>query len=159
MPDRNPLKQKYPKPAESTLPSVLGSERMEIVQRVLDEMRRRSIAVALEWTGPDTGWSYVSNLTKHELFTMTIADTPIFGRVDIPRRRMENAMIADPRLSDAGRMLLESIENRGDMRWIEVEIRTRDDVDAFLDVVLAKHRAIVAAASAVPKTTPRRKRS
>ena len=159
MPDRNLLKQKYPKPAESMLPAVLGSERMEIVQRVLDEMRRNSITVTLEWTGPDTGWSYISSFSKHELFTLTIADSPIFGRVDIPRRRMENAMIADPRLSDAGRMLLESIENKGDMRWIEVEIRTRDDVDAFLDVILAKHRAILAAASAPPKTIPRRKRS
>jgi hypothetical protein len=158
MPDRNPLKQKYPKPLESTFPALLGSERMEIVQRVLDETRRRTIHVTLEWTGPEGGWSYVANFDKHELFSLTIADTPLVGRVDIPRRRMENAMIADPRLSDAGRMLLESIENKGDLRWIEVEIRTRDDVDAFLDVVLAKHRSIVAAAAA-PRPAPRRKRT
>jgi hypothetical protein len=158
MAERNPLKQKYPRPAESLLATFLGSDRHEIVQRVLDEMRRRGVPVSLEWTGPEEGWAYVAGQGQALLFMLVIAETPLRGLIEIERRKLENLMIADPRLSDAGRMILESIEREGASRWIELELRTRDDVDAFLDVVSAKQRALGLSGAAAPKGGARRRK-
>ncbi len=149
MNDRNPLKQKHPRPTEESLPGILGPERLEIVRRVRDELQRRRISVALGWGGPQTGWGYVAMYGAVPLCALALASEPIIGVAGISRK-VENAIVGDSRFSDAGMAILESTHRRGTLRWVQVELRSRDEVDAFVDIVCAKKRALVAAAPPTP---------
>ena len=148
---KSPLKDKDFIPNDESLSQILGN-RWNRYQETLLELAKRKLYPEMYWYGPSSGWAPRFCIAEVTVCGIYLAQNPLMGLVGVGDK-VGNFLDKDTDLSPRARGLYEMTPKKGPLRWIEAQLATRGDLEAFLSLVDGKLRAL-ALDGVVPKDTP-----
>jgi hypothetical protein len=93
------------------------------------------------WYGPSSGWAPRFCIGEVTVCGMYLAQNPLMGLVGVGDK-VGAYLDQDRQLSQRARALYEMTPKKGPLRWIEGQLATRGDLEAFLSLVDGKLRAL-----------------
>jgi len=149
---KSPLKDKDFIPEEEALAKILGN-RWQRYKETVDELGTRKLHPEMYWYGPSSGWAPRFCIGEVTVCGIYLAQNPLMGLVGVGDK-VGSSLDQDALLTPRARNLYEMTPKKGPLRWIEAQLATRGDLEAFLSLVDGKLRAL-AKAGVVPKDGPR----
>ncbi len=137
---KSPLKDKDFNPDDEGLQKILGN-RWPRYSECLEELKKRKLYPEMYWYGPSSGWSPRFCIGEVTVCAMYLSQNPLMGIVGIGDK-VGATLDLDRQLSQRARALYEMTPKNGPLRWIEGQLATRGDLDAFLSLVDGKLRAL-----------------
>ncbi len=137
---KSPLKDKDFNPDDEGLQPILGN-RWPRYSECLAELKKRKLHPEMYWYGPSSGWSPRFCIGEVTVCAMYLSQNPLMGIVGIGDK-IGGSLDVDRQLSQRARALYEMTPKNGPLRWIEAQLATRGDLDAFLSIVDGKLRAL-----------------
>lgn len=137
---KSPLKDKDFVPTDEALKEILGS-RWQRYQETVEELRKRELYPDMYWYGPSSGWSPRFCISDVTVCGIYLAQNPLMGLVGVGDK-VGSHLDNDTLLSQRARALYEMTPKKGPLRWIEAQLATRGDLEAFLSLVDGKLRAL-----------------
>ena len=134
------LKEKDFVPDDESLQGILGN-RWPRYSECLEELKKRKLHPEMYWYGPSSGWAPRFCIGEVTVCGMYLAQNPLMGIVGIGDK-VGAWLDGDRQLSQRARALYEMTPKNGPLRWIEGQLATRGDLDAFLSLVDGKLRAL-----------------
>ncbi|MBH1989002.1 MAG: DUF3788 family protein [Myxococcaceae bacterium] len=148
---KSPLKDKDFIPTDESLAQILGN-RWNRYQETVAELTKRKLYPEMYWYGPSSGWAPRFCIAEVTVCGIYLAQNPLMGLVGVGDK-VGMFLDKDQDLSPRARGLYEMTPKKGPLRWIEAQLATRGDLEAFLSLVDGKLRAL-ATDGTVPKDTP-----
>lgn len=148
---KSPLKDKDFIPNDESLSLILGN-RWNRYKETLVELEKRKLYPEMYWYGPSSGWAPRFCIAEVTVCGIYLAQNPLMGLVGVGDK-VGNFLDKDQDLSPRARGLYEMTPKKGPLRWIEAQLATRGDLEAFLSLVDGKLRAL-AIDGVVAKDTP-----
>lgn len=148
---KSPLKDKDFIPNDESLSQILGN-RWNRYKETLVELEKRKLYPEMYWYGPSSGWAPRFCIAEVTVCGIYLAQNPLMGLVGVGDK-VGNFLDKDQDLSPRARGLYEMTPKKGPLRWIEAQLATRGDLEAFLSLVDGKLRAL-AIDGVTPKDTP-----
>jgi len=137
---KSPLKDKDFNPDDEGLQQILGS-RWPRYAECLDELKKRKLHPEMYWYGPSSGWSPRFCIGEVTVCAMYLSQNPLMGIIGIGDK-VGAFLDSDRQLTQRARALYEMTPKKGPLRWIEGQLATRGDLEAFLSLVDGKLRAL-----------------
>ncbi len=137
---KSPLKDKDFVPDDEHLQQILAN-RWPRYAECIDELKKRKLHSEMYWYGPSSGWAPRFCIGEVTVCGIYLAQNPLMGIVGIGDK-VGAWLDADRLLSQRARALYEMTPKNGPLRWIEGQLATRGDLDAFLSLVDGKLRAL-----------------
>lgn len=148
---KSPLKDKDFIPDNESLSKILAN-RWTRYQETIFELARRKLCPEMYWYGPSSGWAPRFCIGEVTVCGIYLAQNPLMGLVGVGDK-VGNFLDKDTELTPRARALYEMTPKKGPLRWIEAQLATRGDLEAFLSLVDGKLRAL-AMDGVTPKNTP-----
>jgi hypothetical protein len=148
---KSPLKDKDFIPNDESLSKILGN-RWPRYQETVSELGKRKLYPEMYWYGPSSGWAPRFCIGEVTVCGIYLAQNPLMGLVGIGDK-VGSYLDKDTELSPRARALYEMTPKKGPLRWIEAQLATRGDLEAFLSLVDGKLRAL-AKEGITPKDEP-----
>jgi hypothetical protein len=148
---KSPLKDKDFIPDDDRLAKILGN-RWPRYQETLKELKKRNLHPEMYWYGPSSGWAPRFCIGEVTVCGVYLAQNPLMGLVGVGDK-VGAYLDKDNELSPRARALYEMTPKKGPLRWIEAQLATRGDLEAFLSLVDGKLRAL-AKEGVKPKAGP-----
>lgn len=148
---KSPLKDKDFIPDDESLSKILVN-RWTRYQETLVELGKRKLFPEMYWYGPSSGWAPRFCIGEVTVCGIYLAQNPLMGLVGVGDK-VGNFLDKDTELTPRARGLYEMTPKKGPLRWIEAQLATRGDLEAFLSLVDGKLRAL-AQDGINPKDTP-----
>jgi hypothetical protein len=137
---KSPLKDKDFIPDDESLQKILGN-RWPRYSECLEELKKRNLYPEMYWYGPSSGWAPRFCIGEVTVCGMYLAQNPLMGLVGVGDK-VGAYLDQDRQLSQRARALYEMTPKKGPLRWIEGQLATRGDLEAFLSLVDGKLRAL-----------------
>jgi hypothetical protein len=137
---KSPLKDKDFIPDDERLSKILGN-RWPRYQETLRELKERLLHPEMYWYGPSSGWAPRFCIGEVTVCGVYLAQNPLMGLVGVGDK-VGAHLDKDNELSPRARALYEMTPKKGPLRWIEAQLATRGDLEAFLSLVDGKLRAL-----------------
>ncbi len=137
---KSPLKDKDFIPDDESLTKILGS-RFPRYQECLADLKKRNLYPEMYWYGPSSGWAPRFCIGEVTVCGIYLAQNPLMGLVGVGDK-VGAYLDRDQLLSQRARALYEMTPKKGPLRWIEAQLATRSDLEAFLSLVDGKLRAL-----------------
>ena len=137
---KSPLKDKDFIPDDESLSKIL-SNRWPRYQETIRELEKRKLYPEMYWYGPSSGWAPRFCIGEVTVCGIYLAQNPLMGLVGIGDK-VGSYLDRDNELSPRSRALYEMTPKKGPLRWIEAQLSTRGDLEAFLSLVDGKLRAL-----------------
>lgn len=137
---KSPLKDKDFIPDEESLSKILVN-RWPRYQQTVKELEKRKLYPEMYWYGPSSGWAPRFCIGEVTVCGIYLAQNPLMGLVGVGDK-VGGYLDRDNELSPRARALYEMTPKKGPLRWIEGQLATRGDLDAFLSLVDGKLRAL-----------------
>lgn len=137
---KSPLKDKDFLPDDASLMGILGN-RWARYQETVKALSERSLYPEMYWYGPSSGWAPRFCIGEVTVCGIYLAQNPLMGLVGIGDK-VGGYLDKDPELTPRARALYEMTPKKGPLRWIEAQLATRGDLEAFLSLVDGKLRAL-----------------
>lgn len=148
---KSPLKDKDFIPEEEALSKILGN-RWQRYKQTVEELAKRKLHPEMYWYGPSSGWAPRFCIGEVTVCGIYLAQNPLMGLVGVGDK-VGSSLDQDTQLTPRARALYEMTPKKGPLRWIEAQLATWGDLEAFLSLVDGKLRAL-AKAGVVPKDGP-----
>lgn len=148
---KSPLKDKDFVPDDEALSKILGN-RFPRYKQTLKSLEERKLYPEMYWYGPSSGWAPRFCIGEVTVCGVYLAQNPLMGLVGVGDK-VGGHLDVDEGLTPRARGLYEMTPKKGPLRWIEAQLATRGDLDAFLSLVDGKLRAL-AKEGVVPKDGP-----
>lgn len=145
---KSPLKDKDFIPDDESLSKILGN-RWPRYQETVKELAKRKLYPEMYWYGPSSGWAPRFCIGEVTACGIYLAQNPLMGLVGVGDK-VGAYLDRDNELTPRARALYEMTPKKGPLRWIEAQLATRGDLEAFLSLVDGKLRAL-AKEGVVPK--------
>lgn len=156
---KSPLKDKDFIPDNESLSKILGN-RWPRYQETVKELAKRKLYPEMYWYGPSSGWAPRFCIGEVTACGIYLAQNPLMGLVGVGDK-VGAYLDKDTELTPRAKALYEMTPKKGPLRWIEAQLATRGDLEAFLSLVDGKLRALakegVVPKDELPPTTMRRK--
>ncbi len=136
------LKDKDFIPEDEALAEILGN-RWPRYQQTLAMLKERQLYPEMYWYGPSSGWAPRFCIGEVTVCGINIAQKPIMGLVGVGDK-VGSYLDRDEKLSMRARALYERTLKKGPLRWVEAQLSTRGDLEAFVSLVDGKLRALAA---------------
>jgi len=137
---KSPLKDKDFNPDDENLQKILGN-RWARYSECLEELKKRKLHPEMYWYGPSSGWSPRFCIGEVTVCAMYLSQNPLMGIVGVGDK-VGAFLDNDRQLTQRARALYEMTPKKGPLRWIEEQLATRGDLEAFLSLVDGKLRAL-----------------
>jgi len=137
---KSPLKEKDFVPDDESLKKILGN-RFARYKQTLEQLQERKLYPEMYWYGPSSGWAPRFCIGEVTVCGMYLAQKPLMGLVGVGDK-VGAYLDKDDLLSQRARALYEMTPKKGPLRWIEAQLGTRGDLQAFLSLVDGKLRAL-----------------
>ncbi len=137
---KSPLKDKDFVPDDASLSAILGS-RWPRYQETVTALEERKLYPEMYWYGPSSGWAPRFCIGEVTVCGIYLAQNPLMGLVGVGDK-VGGYLDKDVKLSPRARALYEMTPKKGPLRWIEAQLATRGDLEAFLSLVDGKLRAL-----------------
>ncbi len=137
---KSPLKDKDFNPDDENLQKILGN-RWARYSECLEELKKRKLHPEMYWYGPSSGWSPRFCIGEVTVCAMYLSQNPLMGIVGVGDK-VGAFLDHDRQLTQRARALYEMTPKKGPLRWIEEQLATRGDLEAFLSLVDGKLRAL-----------------
>lgn len=148
---KSPLKDKDFIPEDESLSKILAN-RWPRYQETVMELGKRKLHPEMYWYGPSSGWAPRFCIGEVTVCGIYLAQNPLMGLVGVGDK-VGAYLDKDNELSPRARGLYEMTPKKGPLRWIEGQLATRGDLEAFLSLVDGKLRAL-AKEGVKPKDEP-----
>ncbi len=148
---KSPLKDKDFIPDDESLSKILAN-RWPRYQETLTELAKRKLYPEMYWYGPSSGWAPRFCIGEVTVCGIYLAQNPLMGLVGVGDK-VGTLLDKDMELTPRARALYEMTPKKGPLRWIEAQLATRGDLEAFLSLVDGKLRAL-AVDGILPKDNP-----
>ena len=148
---KSPLKEKDFEPTDEALQKILGS-RWNRFQQVIEELQQRKLHPEMYWYGPSSGWAPRFCIGEVTVCGVYLTQNPLMGLVGVGDK-VGAYLDKDNELTGRARNLYEMTPKKGPLRWIEAQLATRGDLEAFMSLVDGKLRAL-AKQGITPKDGP-----
>lgn len=145
---KSPLKDKDFIPDDESLSKILGN-RWPRYQETVTELAKRRLYPEMYWYGPSSGWAPRFCIGEVTACGIYLAQNPLMGLVGVGDK-VGSYLDRDTDLTPRARALYEMTPKKGPLRWIEAQLATRGDLEAFLSLVDGKLRAL-AKEGVIPK--------
>jgi hypothetical protein len=145
---KSPLKDKDFIPDNESLSKILGN-RWPRYQETVTELAKRRLYPEMYWYGPSSGWAPRFCIGEVTACGIYLAQNPLMGLVGVGDK-VGAYLDRDSELTPRARALYEMTPKKGPLRWIEAQLATRGDLEAFLSLVDGKLRAL-AKEGVIPK--------
>jgi len=145
------LKNKDFLPEDHALEKILGLRWARYIETI-KSLRKRKIHPEMYWYGPSSGWAPRFCIGEVTVCGIYLATNPLMGLVGVGDK-VGGYLDRDELLSPRARALYEMTPKKGPLRWIEAQLATRGDLEAFLSLVDGKLRAL-ASEGIKPKDGP-----
>ena len=129
---KSPLKDKDFLPDDESLQKIL-TNRWPRYQATVERLKERKLYPEMYWYGPSSGWAPRFCIGEVTVCGIYLAQNPLMGLVGIGDK------VGSYLDRDA---LYEMTPKKGPLRWIEAQLATRGDLEAFLSLVDGKLRAL-----------------
>ena len=137
---KSPLKDKEFIPDDESLQNILGN-RWPRYTETLKKLQERKLYPEMYWYGPSSGWAPRFCIGEVTVCGMYLAQKPLMGLVGVGDK-VGSYLDKDEVLIVRARALYEMTPKKGPLRWIEAQLATRGDLEAFLSLVDGKLRAL-----------------
>ena len=137
---KSPLKDKDFLPEDEALSKILGN-RWPRYQETVKELLKRKLYPEMYWYGPSSGWAPRFCIGEVTVCGIYLAQNPLMGLVGIGDK-VGSYIDRDSEISPRAKALYEMTPKKGPLRWIEAQLATRGDLEAFLSLVDGKLRAL-----------------
>lgn len=137
---KSPLKDKEFIPDDESLQNILGN-RWPRYTETLKNLQERKLYPEMYWYGPSSGWAPRFCIGEVTVCGMYLAQKPLMGLVGVGDK-VGSYLDKDELLTARARALYEMTPKKGPLRWIEAQLATRGDLEAFLSLVDGKLRAL-----------------
>ncbi len=137
---KSQLKDKDFIPDEESLSKILGN-RWARYQQTVQQLSERKLYPEMYWYGPSSGWAPRFCIGEVTVCGIYLAQNPLMGLVGVGDK-VGGYLDRDNELSPRAKALYEMTPKKGPLRWIEGQLATRGDLDAFLSLVDGKLRAL-----------------
>jgi hypothetical protein len=137
---KSPLKDKDFIPDDESLSKILGN-RWPRYQETVTELAKRRLYPEMYWYGPSSGWAPRFCIGEVTACGIYLAQNPLMGLVGVGDK-VGSYLDRDNELTPRARALYEMTPKKGPLRWIEAQLATRGDLEAFLSLVDGKLRAL-----------------
>ena len=137
---KSPLKDKDFLPDDESLQKIL-SNRWPRYQATVGELKKRKLHPEMYWYGPSSGWAPRFCIGEVTVCGIYLAQNPLMGLVGVGDK-VGSYLDRDDQLTPRARALYEMTPKKGPLRWIEAQLATKGDLDAFLSLVDGKLRAL-----------------
>ena len=137
---KSPLKDKDFTPDDESLSQILGN-RWARYQDTVKALEKRKLYPEMYWYGPSSGWAPRFCIGEVTVCGIYLAQNPLMGLVGVGDK-IGSYLDKDNSLSPRARSLYEMTPKKGPLRWIEAQLATRGDLEAFLSLVDGKLRAL-----------------
>lgn len=137
---KSPLKDKDFLPDDASLAEILGN-RWPRYQETVKALEQRKLYPEMYWYGPSSGWAPRFCIGEVTVCGIYLAQNPLMGLVGVGDK-VGSYLDKDAKLSPRARALYEMTPKKGPLRWIEAQLATRGDLEAFLSLVDGKLRAL-----------------
>lgn len=134
------LKEKDFTPNDESLKEILGN-RWPRYQETIIELQKRKLFSEMYWYGPSSGWAPRFCIGEVTVCGIYLAQNPLMGLVGVGDK-VGSYLDKDAKLTQRARALYEMTPKKGPLRWIEAQLATRGDLEAFLSLVDGKLRAL-----------------
>ncbi len=148
---KSPLKDKDFIPDDESLSKILAN-RWPRYQETVAELCKRKLYPEMYWYGPSSGWAPRFCIGEVTVCGIYLAQNPLMGLVGVGDK-VGGYLDRDTELTPRARNLYEMTPKKGPLRWIEAQLATRGDLEAFLSLVDGKLRAL-AKEGVKPKDEP-----
>lgn len=138
---KSPLKDKDFILEDTSLPQILGS-RWPRYQETVKALSERNLYPEMYWYGPSSGWAPRFCIGEVTVCGIYLAQNPLMGLVGVGDK-VGSYLDKDTKLSPRARALYEMTPKKGPLRWIEAQLATKGDLEAFLSLVDGKLRALL----------------
>ncbi len=139
---KSPLKDKDFLPDDAALEKILGNRWPRYLQTVT-MLKERKLHPEMYWYGPSSGWAPRFCIGEVTVCGVYLAQKPLMGLVGVGDK-VGSYLDRDEQLSPRARNLYEMTPKKGPLRWIEAQLATRGDLEAFVSLVDGKLRALAA---------------
>ncbi len=136
------LKEKDFVPDDESLQKILAN-RWPRDQETIKQLQTRKLYPEMYWYGPSSGWAPRFCIGEVTVCGVYLAQNPLMGLVGVGDK-VGAYLDNDEKLSQRARALYEMTPKKGPLRWIEAQLATRGDLEAFLSLVDGKLRALAA---------------
>lgn len=137
---KSSLKDKDFIPTPESLSTVLGN-RWPRYQETVTELEKRKLYPEMYWYGPSSGWAPRFCIGEVTVCGIYLAQNPLMGLIGIGDK-VGAYLDKDVSLTSRAKALYEMTPKKGPLRWIEAQLATRGDLEAFLSLVDGKLRAL-----------------
>ncbi len=137
---KSPLKDKDFIPNNESL-SIILTNRWSRYQETILELAKRKLFPEMYWYGPSSGWAPRFCIGDVTVCGIYLAQNPLMGLVGVGDK-VGVSLDMDQGLTPRARALYEMTPKKGPLRWIEAQLATRGDLEAFLSLVDGKLRAL-----------------
>jgi len=137
---KSPLKDKDFVPDDESLAKILGN-RWPRYQETVKELEKLKLYPEMYWYGPSSGWAPRFCIGEVTVCGIYLAQNPLMGLVGVGDK-VGSYLDKDKELSPRAKALYEMTPKKGPLRWIEAQLATRGDLEAFLSLVKGKLRAL-----------------
>jgi hypothetical protein len=137
---KSPLKEKDFDPTDEALQKILGS-RWNRFQQVIEELNKRKLHPEMYWYGPSSGWAPRFCIGEVTVCGVYLTQNPLMGLVGVGDK-VGAFLDKDTELTGRARNLYDMTPKKGPLRWIEAQLATRGDLEAFMSLVDGKLRAL-----------------
>ncbi len=149
---KSPLKDKDFTPDYESLEGVLGHRWPRYLETV-NALEKRRLYPEMYWYGPSSGWAPRFCVGEVTVCGIYLAQNPLMGLIGIGDR-VGSYLDRDNELSPRAKALYEMTPKKGPLRWIEAQLATRGDLEAFLSLVDGKLRALAKEGVVAKEGTP-----
>ena len=149
---KSQLKDKDFIPDDGSLSKILGN-RWARYQQTVQQLSERNLYPEMYWYGPSSGWAPRFCIGEVTVCGIYLAQNPLMGLVGIGDK-VGGYLDKDNELSPRAKALYEMTPKKGPLRWIEGQLATRGDLDAFLSLVDGKIRALAKEGVKAKKGSP-----
>ncbi len=134
------LKEKKLIPDKCSLKKILGARWSKYIDTV-KSLEKRKIYPEMYWYGPSTGWAPRFCIGEITICGICLIKNPLIGLIGIGDK-VGIYLNNDKLLTQKAKTLYKMTPKKGPLRWIEVQLATNGDLEAFLSLVDAKLRAL-----------------
>jgi hypothetical protein len=137
---RSLLKDKDFVPNDELLATILGN-RWYRYKQTINKLVDRNLHPEIYWYGPSSGWAPRFCVGEVTVCGIYLAQNPLMWLIGIGDK-VASHLDKDKHLTSRARALYEMTPKKGPLRWIEGQLATKGDLDAFLSLVDGKLRAL-----------------
>jgi len=137
---KSQLKDKDFIPTNESLEKILGT-RWQRYRQTVEALAELKLYPEMYWYGPSSGWAPRFCIGEVTVCGIYLAQNPLMGLVGVGDK-VGGYLDKDQELSPRARALYEMTPKKGPLRWIEAQLATRGDLEAFLSLVRGKLRAL-----------------